>query len=56
MAFTGRAIAFAEKIADVEVVASLEKQFAKGFKALHLYGGKVIFPSELVRLTLTPSA
>lgn len=54
MAFTRQAIALAEQIpASMIERYSPEKTFADAFKVLHLYGGTVIRPGELVRVDLT---
>ena len=48
---TKRAIAFAEQLSEI-VAYCPEKRFADAVKGLHLYGGKVIYPNEIVRLRL----
>ena len=48
---TKRAIAFAEQISEVEAYRP-EKRFADAVKGLHLYGAKVIYPSEFMVLSL----
>ena len=54
MAFTRQAIALAEQIpAGMIERYKPEKTFADAFKVLHLYGGTVIRPSELIRVNLT---
>lgn len=54
MAFTRQAIALAEQIPAAMIERyKPEKTFADAFKVLHLYGGTVIRPSELVRVDLT---
>lgn len=57
MAFSRQAIALAEQIP----ISTIERYkphdgFTDAFKGLHLYGGTVIRPGELVRLDLTPAA
>lgn len=55
MAFTRKAMAYAEQIPASKVkIYDIEKRFASAFKVLHLYGGDVIRPEELVVLNLTP--
>lgn len=51
IARTKRAIAFAEQISEVEAYRP-EKRFADAVKGLHLYGAKVVYPSELMVLSL----
>lgn len=54
MAFTRQAIALAEQIpAGMIERYKPEKTFADAFKVLHLYGGTVIRPSELICVDLT---
>ncbi len=54
MAFTRQAIALAEQIpAGMIERYKPEKTFADAFKVLHLYGGTVIRPTELIRVELT---
>ena len=48
---TKRAIAFAEQISEVEAYRP-EKRFADAVKGLHLYGAKVVYPDELMVLSL----
>ncbi len=52
---TKRAVTFAEQINDVEAYRP-EKRFADAVKGLHVYGGKIIYPKEIIRLALTPAA
>ena len=52
MARTKRAIAFAEQLKSVEAFRP-EKRFADAVKGLHLYGGTVVYPEELVVLNLS---
>ena len=55
MAFTNQAIAFAEQIPASNIkILELEDYFGQAFKVLNLYGGKVIRPSELVQIAITP--
>lgn len=42
---TKRAIAFAEQFSEIEAYRP-EKRFAEAVKGLHLYGAKIIYPSE----------
>lgn len=56
MAYSDQAIALAEQIpADSIEYYKPEKLFARAFKCLHLFGGTVIRPKELVRLDITPA-
>ena len=48
---TKRAIAFAEQLSEIEAYRP-EKRFSDAVKGLHLYGAKVIYPSEMVCLKL----
>ena len=48
---TKRAIAFAEQLSEIEAYRP-ESRFADAVKGLHLYGAKVIYPSEIVLLDL----
>ena len=48
---TKRAIAFAEQLSEI-VAYRPEKRFADAVKGLHLYGAKVVYPNEMVRLEL----
>ena len=48
---TKRAIAFAEQLSEI-VAYRPEKRFADAVKGLHLYGAKVVYPEEMVRLEL----
>ncbi|MBO7249741.1 MAG: P22 coat protein - protein 5 domain protein [Clostridia bacterium] len=49
---TKRSIAFAEQISEVEAYRP-ENRFADAVKGLHLYGAKLIYPDELVRLQIS---
>ncbi len=49
---TKRAIAFAEQINEVEAYRP-EKRFADAVKGLHLYGAKIVYPSELLLLSIS---
>ena len=51
VARTKRAIAFAEQLSEVDAYRP-ELRFADAVKGLHLYGAKVIYPSEIVLLSL----
>ena len=56
MAFTRQAIALAEQIpASMIERYKPEKTFSDAFKVLHLYGGTVIRPAELIRVDMTPA-
>ncbi len=44
---TKRAIAFAEQLSEIDAYRP-EKRFADAVKGLHLYGAKVVYPSEMV--------
>ena len=46
---TTRAIAFAEQLSEIDAYRP-EKRFADAVKGLHLYGAKVVYPSEMVLL------
>lgn len=52
---TGRAVTFAEQLNSVEAYRP-ENRFADAVKGLHLYGAKIVYPSELVLLNLTLAA
>lgn len=49
---TKRAIAFAEQISEVEAYRP-ENRFADAVKGLHLYGAKIVYPNELVKLEIS---
>lgn len=49
---TKRAIAYAEQLSEVHAYRP-ELRFADAVKGLHLYGAKVVYPSELVTLSVT---
>ena len=49
---TKRAIAFAEQISEVEAYRP-EHRFADAVKGLHLYGAKIVYPEELVRVQIS---
>lgn len=49
---TKRAIAFAEQISEIEAYRP-DGRFADAVKGLHLYGAKIIYPEELIRLDLS---
>ena len=48
---TRRAIAFAEQLSEIDAYRP-EKRFADAVKGLHLYGAKVVYPTEMVLLDL----
>ncbi len=48
---TKRAIAFAEQLSEIDAYRP-ENRFADAVKGLHLYGAKVVYPSEMVVLNL----
>ncbi len=48
---TKRAIAFAEQLSEIEAYRP-EKRFSDAVKGLHLYGAKVVYPTEMVLLDL----
>ena len=48
---TKRAIAFAEQLSEIEAYRP-EKRFSDAVKGLHLYGAKVVYPSEFVTLRI----
>ena len=49
---TKRAIAFAEQLSEIEAYRP-EKRFADAVKGLHLYGAKVIHPTEIIDFFVT---
>ena len=51
LARTKRAIAFAEQLSEIDAYRP-ELRFADAVKGLHLYGAKVVYPSEMVLLDL----
>ena len=51
---TGRAVAFAEQLSAVKAYEP-ELRHGDAVKGLHLYGAKIIYPNDLVYLTLTPA-
>jgi hypothetical protein len=55
LARTKAAISFAEQLTET-VAYQPPKRFGDAVKALQVWGGKVVRPKELVRLTLTPAA
>ena len=55
LARTRRAIAFAEQLSEIHAYRP-EKRFADAVKGLHLYGAKVVYPSEMVLLDLSVAA
>ena len=46
---TTRAVAFAEQFSEIDAYRP-EKRFADAVKGLHLYGAKVVYPSEMICL------
>ena len=46
-----RSIAFAEQLSEIEAYRP-EKRFSDAVKGLHLYGAKVVYPAEVVNLTI----
>ena len=52
VARTKRAIAFAEQLSEIDAYRP-ELRFADAVKGLHLYGAKVVYPTEMVLLDLT---
>ena len=54
VARTKRAIAFAEQLSEIDAYRP-ELRFADAVKGLHLYGAKVVYPTEMVQLNLTMS-
>ena len=55
MAMTSRAITYADQLVQTEALR-LETAFADALRGLHVYGGKVVRPKELVRLNATQTA
>lgn len=53
IARTKAAVSFAEQITETEAYKP-QKRFGDAVKSLQVWGGKVVRPKELVRLTLTP--
>jgi len=51
---TTRAIAFAEQVHEIEAYRP-ERRFADAVKGLHLYGAGIVYPNEVIRLSLTPA-
>ncbi len=51
IARTKRAIAFAEQLSEIDAYRP-ERRFADAVKGLHLYGAKVVYPSEMVLLNI----
>ena len=51
LARTKRAIAFAEQLSEIDAYRP-EKRFADAVKGLHLYGAKVVHPTEMILLDL----
>ncbi|MBQ9805937.1 MAG: P22 coat protein - protein 5 domain protein [Clostridia bacterium] len=47
-----RAIAFAEQLSEIDAYRP-ELRFADAVKGLHLYGAKVVYPNEMVTLSVT---
>ncbi len=52
LARSKRAVAFAEQLSEIDAYRP-EKRFADAVKGLHLYGAKVVYPSEMVLLDIT---
>ncbi len=52
LARTKRAIAFAEQLSEIDAYRP-ELRFADAVKGLHLYGAKVVYPTEMVLLDMT---
>ena len=52
LARTKRAIAFAQQLSEIDAYRP-EKRFADAVKGLHLYGAKIVYPSELFVLDVT---
>jgi hypothetical protein len=55
LARTKAAVSFAAQLTETEAYRP-QKRFGDAVKALQVWGGKVVRPKELVRLTLTPAA
>ncbi len=55
LARTKAAVSFAAQLTETEAYRP-EKRFGDAVKSLQVWGGKVIRPKELIRLTLTPAA
>lgn len=49
---TKRAIAFAEQLSEIDAYRP-ELRFADAVKGLHLYGAKVVYPNEMVALSIS---
>ena len=52
---TKRAIAFAEQLSEIEAYRP-ELRFADAVKGLHLYGAKIVYPNELLVLSIENAA
>ena len=55
LARTKRAVAFAEQLSEVEAYRP-ESRFADALKGLHLYGAKLVYPSEYIVLDMSVGA
>jgi hypothetical protein len=55
LARTKAAVSFAAQLTETEAYRP-QKRFGDAVKSLQVWGGKVVRPKELVRLTLTPAA
>lgn len=55
LARTKRAVAFAEQVNEVEAYRP-ESRFADALKGLHLYGAKIVYPSEYIVLDMALEA
>ncbi len=51
IARTRRAVAYAEQLSEIEAYRP-ERRFADAVKGLHLYGAKIVYPAEIVVLSL----
>lgn len=51
IARTRRAVAFAEQLSEVEAYRP-ENRFADAMKGLHLYGAKIVYPEEIVKIEM----
>ncbi len=52
LARTKRAVAYAEQLSEIDAYRP-EQRFSDAVKGLHLYGAKVVYPSEMVLLNLS---
>ena len=51
IARTRRAVAYAEQLSEIEAYRP-ERRFADAVKGLHLYGAKIVYPTEILVMSL----